>query len=334
MAEKGLTFTPTAAGAFPDGFANRLEGGIHVVANIAARDGIASYRLLQGMLVHVIADGCVYRLTTVSPMDWQKIVVAPAPGDDGKVLTVASGEPSWQILNALPSGGASGKFLGYGSNEAEWKTGYLPSYALPAITGSDARKLFYVDNTGAAALTPQGADGTFLYVKNTSGTLSVDWRSISEVPSAVSGDEGKVLRVAASGTPAFAYPLSKRMNILGSTATNDTATYAVVGSIAFDKSLLDVRAGQSISLRYMLETSNASNAAKVRLFNKTANTIVGAEQTTTSTSATSPTTYNVHATLNALASETVLEVQICLTTDASADGSALVTLKAAWIEAA
>jgi len=333
MANKGLTFTPIAAGEFPDGYANRLQGGIHVVADITARDAIASYRLLQGMLVHVLSDGCVYRLTAVSPLTWQKVVVATTgTGDNGKVLTVASGEPSWQTLNALPSGGASGKFLGYGSS-AEWKDGYLPSYALPAIASGDARKLFMVDSTGAAALTPQGADGTFLYVKNESGTLSVAWRPISEVPSSVAADEGKVLRVNASGTPAFAYPLSKRMNILGSTATNDTATYAVVGSIAFDRTLLDVRGAQNISLRYLLETSNASNAAKVRLFNKTASTIVGTEQTTTSTSATSPTTYGVHATLNALASETVLEVQICLTTDASADGSAVATLKAAWIEA-
>lgn len=279
MADKGLTFTPVAAGSFPDGYANNLKGGVHVVADTAARDAIADYRLLQGMLVHVLADGCVYRLTALTPSKaWQKVVVAPAAsGDDGKVLTVASGAPSWQTLNALPSGGATGLFLGYGS--------------------------------------------------------AAEWKSITQVPSSVVGDEGKVLRVNASGVGAFAFPLSKRMNILGSTATNDTATYAVVGSIAFDKSLLDVRAGQNISLRYLLETSNASNPAKVRLFDKTGNAVVGSEQTTTVTSASSPSAYNVHSTLNALASETVLEVQICLTTDASADGSAVATLKAAWIEA-
>lgn len=77
ITDLALSFTPIAGGAFPDGYASRLAGGLHTAATLAARNAIPSYRREEGMECFVIADQTKYRLKAApwvnTDADWEPV---------------------------------------------------------------------------------------------------------------------------------------------------------------------------------------------------------------------------------------------------------------------
>lgn len=62
MPDLALSFTPIAGGAFPDGYANRQKGGLHVAANTTDRNAIPEYLREAGMFCWVKSPGELYSL--------------------------------------------------------------------------------------------------------------------------------------------------------------------------------------------------------------------------------------------------------------------------------
>lgn len=355
MADKTLTFTPIAGGTFPDGYANRLQGGFQVVADTTARDAIPSYRRVKGMLVHVLTDNTIYRLTSepsASPT-WAKVMVAPAAsGDAGKVLTVVGSEPAWAVLNALPDGGGSGKFLGYKSDNsgAEWKAGFLPAYALPTLASATG----YLKNDGTATSwssireVPSGIGAAAVLVASSANVVSwsegyatpatttakqVLLSNASAAPSYLAnGTEGQVLRQSASSGPAWATPGMRRLPLVAGSFSTDVggASSFSVATLQFRPSEVgfDVRTAEKVRFRAFASTTSASNKAIIELY--AAGTLISTlETTSTSTAQCSVTSGSSDDVTAALSADKLLEVRVRLATDASATSSAFATIKSA-----
>lgn len=164
---------PSSADQFPVALANEIAGGHHQVATLADRDAIPAPRLVDGMLVHVLADDSTWRRRSGVWVDasagdvWQEnrdadplpagMPVVPHPGGYG-VLTADAMQavPACGLVVAQTPVGHAAAVRGQGRLT-------LPTW-LPVLGLADLppRARLWLAPGGGLSLTPPADPGCIL----------------------------------------------------------------------------------------------------------------------------------------------------------------------------